>query len=325
MEIVKEASGIRTIFWGTPEFAIPAFEALVNSGYSVVAAVTNPDEPKGRKQILIPPPVKVFVEKRGIPFLQPRSLSGFAPKLRELNADIFVVAAYGKIIPKEILDMPKYGSINIHPSLLPRWRGPSPIQHSILAGDKETGVTLIAMDEKMDHGPIVATRRIELGERKAGYKELHDELAALGAELLIEILPGWIRGEITLMPQDDAQATYSKIIGKDDGKIDWQKSVLEIERMIRAFSPWPSSFTFWQRNQNRLRLEIEGAEAIEKNQGIIVPGSVWKDETGALFVQTGKGNLRIMRIHPEGRKAMTAEEFLNGYSDIVGSVLDSKF
>ena len=186
----------KILFWGTPEFTLPSLEALIENGYNITAVITNPDEPVGRKQLLTAPPGKVVAEKRGIPALQPVKLdTSFKLKISSLGPDLFVVAAYGKIIPKEILDIPKFGALNVHPSLLPRWRGPSPIQFTILNGDKESGVTIMRVDELMDHGPILAKRELANYElRITNYKDLHDKLAKLGAELLIETLQKYLRG-----------------------------------------------------------------------------------------------------------------------------------
>ncbi|MDO8560802.1 MAG: methionyl-tRNA formyltransferase [bacterium] len=320
---------VRIIFWGTPKFAIPAFEALLNSGYKIVAVITNPDEPVGRNHVLTPPPMKSWIMNHEawnkIPVLQPVKLdSNFMVQVSGFMSDVFIVAAYGKIIPKEIIELPRLGSLNIHPSLLPRWRGPSPIQTAILEGDTETGVTLMLMDEKMDHGPIIKNIKFRIQNHKITHTELSAELAGLGARLLIETLPSWLSGEIKPAAQDESRATYSKILKKEDGKIDWEKkSAVEIERMVRAYSSWPGSYTFWQRGENKLRLEIEEAEVATKDHDKSWPGLVWKmDESPIFFVQTRKGSLCPLRVHPEGKKSLSAEVFLNGYKDIIGIGLE---
>ncbi len=309
------------IFWGTPEFAIPVFEALVKNGYSIVAVVTNPDEPKGRKQILTPPPVKVYAEKYGIPVFQPPSLKIENWKLKIPDADLYIVAAYNKIIPQDILDRPKLGALGIHPSLLPHWRGPSPIQHAILKGDTETGVTIFKVDEKMDHGPILANSKFKIQNSKIRYKELHDILAKVGAELLISTLPKWINGKIKPVPQDETLATYSKILKKEDGRIVWAKPASAIERQVRAFEEWPGSYTFWQKNGHSLRLEIEEAEAITQEKPYGTADLVWQHDVDSLLVQTGSGSVKVFKLHPEGRKSMGVRAFLNGHSDIIGATL----
>src|SRR3989344_2342044 len=218
------AENIRIIFFGTPEFAIPPLEALAREKYEIVAVVTRPDEPVGRKQVITPPPIKVWADKHHIPVFQPLKLEIGNGKLEIPDADLFVVAAFGKIIPLDILEFPRLGALNIHPSLLPRWRGPSPIQQTIMAGDTKTGVTIIKIDEFMDHGPILAQRGWPLKNSKITLQELTNELWVLGADLLIEILAGWIRGEMVPIPQDDAQATFSKLLKKDSGRGDWEKT-----------------------------------------------------------------------------------------------------
>ena len=317
----RTKNDIKIIFWGTPEFVVPSFEALIRHGYNVVAVVTNPDEPVGRKQILTSPPAKVWAEKRDIPVLQPRTLAKYKLPTTNYKPDLFIVAAYGKIIPKEILEIPALGALNVHPSLLPHWRGPSPIQYTILHGDTEAGVTIIKMDEKMDHGPIIANSKFKIKSSKIKYCELHNELAKLGAELLIETLPKWICGEIKPAPQDETRVTYSKILKKEDGKINWTKPAQTIERQIRAFEGWPGSYTFWQKDEHRLRLEIEKGEAVELEMPVGKPGFVWQDNTGSLLVQTGSGSIAAGAIKAEGKKTLSAVVFLNGHRDIIGQIL----
>ncbi|QQG45264.1 MAG: methionyl-tRNA formyltransferase [Candidatus Sungiibacteriota bacterium] len=325
-----EPKNIKIVFWGTPEFALPSLEALIKNGYSVAAVITNPDEPIGRSQIITPPPAKVLAQKHKIHVFQPEKLNAETFRNELPEADLFIVAAYGKIIPKDILEIPRYGALNIHPSLLPRWRGPSPIQYTILHGDKETGVTIIKIDELMDHGPIVANYKLlaSLKLRRSGqvtnYKitcrELQNKLAEIGAELLIETVPKWIRGEITPMPQDDSQATYSKILKKDDGRINWSRPAEEIERMIRAFNPWPGTWTIWPSREKISRLRIEEAETAQDEAPAGTPGFVW--QTGQkLFVKTGHQNLEIKKLTLEGKKSLVVQDFLRGHPEIAGEVL----
>lgn len=209
-------------------------------------------------------------------------------KTEELKPDLVIVASYGKIIPKKILEIPKYGCLNIHPSLLPKYRGPSPIQTTILNGDKKTGVTIILMDEKIDHGPILSQQEQKIPSLKITYPELSQELAKLGAKLLIQTIPKWIKGEIKPKPQDESKATHTKILKREDGKIDWSKPDREIERQIRAFNPWPGSFTFIKHKNKTLRIKV--LEANLKDNKLIVK-----------------------KLQPEGKKPMTFEEFKRGY------------
>jgi len=314
------------LFFGTPEFALPALQALINAGYRMVGVVTRPDEPAGRKRMLTPPPVKILAQQRGIPVFQPEKLdardfaSGKIP-----SADLFVVAAYGKIIPKAVLDLPRLDALNIHPSLLPRWRGPSPIQAAILAGDAETGVTIMQMDAQMDHGPIVAVRQSEMSNApiltsKITYPELHDTLAIVGAELLLETLPRWMAGEITPAPQDESQATYCKLLTRNDGRIDWTKPAEEIERMIRAFRPWPGAWTIWRSASGERRINMEDADAVAAAPPAGKSGLVWQNPTHPLLIQTGLGSLVIKKMRLEGKNATDAASFLRGYPALIGAV-----
>lgn len=312
---------IKVLFWGTPEFAVRPLETLAEN-FNVVAVVSNPNEPIGRKRVLTSPPIKAAAEKHGISVLQPEKLdAGFKFQISSLNPDLFVVAAYGKIIPKEILDIPRFGSLNIHPSLLPRWRGASPIQYVILNGNAETGVTVMLMDEKMDHGPIITNAKYKIQNAKLTTPELAEILSNVGAELIVETIPKWIKGETQPVLQDESKATYCKILKKEDGKIDWSKSAMDIERQIRAFTPWPGSFTFWKRSEKEVRLEMVKADIAEKLRNL-KPGVIFIEENG-LFIATGNGILEILEIQPEGKKEMNVKDFINGYRDIDGTILKS--
>ncbi len=307
----------KIVFIGTPEFGAIILERLAKTEYKPILVITMPDNPAGRKQILTPPPVKTTSEKYGIPLLQPASIKSRISEIRNLEPDLIIVAAYGKIIPKGILDIPKHGCLNVHPSLLPEYRGPSPIQAAILNGDKETGVTIILLDEKMDHGAIISNFQLPISN-DATAENLSKRLAKTGAELLIETIPKWISGEIKPQPQDESKATFTKIIKKEDGRIDWTKPALEIERQIRAFYPWPGSFTFIEKNSKKLMLKVIEA--------IIVPGKNLKGGETFIFekslgVKCGKDALAIKTIQLEGRKPMTSEEFLRGNKNLIGQIL----
>jgi methionyl-tRNA formyltransferase len=319
----------RIIFWGTPDFAIPPLEALINNGYDVIAVITNPDEPVGREQILTASPVKIFAQKHGILVLQPEKLevktslrtsefSGKGGKFEIPEADLYVVVAYGKIIPKEILEKPQYGILNLHPSLLPRWRGPSPIRYAMLSGDTKTGVTVIQMDEGMDHGPILAQAEFEIPE-KVSYVKLRDALIKAGSELLIQTIPQWISREITPEYQNDAKVTYSKILTKNDGRIDWTQPAEKIERMVRAFNPWPGTWTMWLEEKKRIQLnEVDVSSEFVPNAN---PGQVWKTTEGGIFIQTAKGSIVVKLLTLEGKKTMDAASFARGYPTIEKSTL----
>ena len=301
----------KIIFFGTPEFAVPTLKALHQEGYNIVLVVTQPDKPVGRKGILTPSPVKVLTKELGLEVCQ--RFDNLKLKTKSLKPDLGVVVAYGEIIPKDILDLFPLGILNIHPSLLPKYRGPSPIQATILNGDKETGVSIIKLDEKMDHGAKLKTQNLKLKTDDI-YVSLSQRLAMAGAQLLIDILPDYLVGKIKPVPQDDARATFTKIITKEDGRINWQKSAEEIERQIRAYAPWPGCFSEFVVNGKKINVKI--IEAIHElplqddNQTNIGQFSI---QNGQLFVQCGHGALLIEKIQPEGKKEMTAKEFINGY------------
>lgn len=309
------------VFFGTSEFAVPILEKLSAGQWRPDIVVTAPDASAGRGLAPKPPRVKIAAERLGLPVIQPEKSEIGNLKLEIGAADLFIVAAYGMILPPELLKIPKRGSLNVHPSLLPRWRGPSPIQHSLLNGDAETGVTIMLMDEQADHGSILRNLKLETGKSKLNAPELSRRLAELGADLLLETIPGWIDGSITPAPQDDSQATYSKILKKEDGHIDWSRSAEAIERMTRAFSPWPGAYAFWKKNGDQVRLVIEAAEAPAiSGQNRSMAGTA-VELSGGFGVATGKGVLLVKRIKPAGGKSMAAEDFLRGRPEIIGSVL----
>lgn len=322
---------MKIVFFGTPEFAqIILNQLLVTAAFKVPTIVTAPDQPIGRQQTLTPPPVKVLAQKRNISVLQPKTLdAALAAELKKIKPDIILVAAYGKIIPQNILDIPTHGCLNVHPSLLPQYRGASPIQSALLNGDQETGVTLMLMDEQLDHGPILAEHKTQLTEHEK-FKELHDRLALLSAELLIKTLPDYLAGKIKPHAQDDQQATFCKTIKKTDGEINWQHPAEKIYNQWRAFNSWPGIFsqlTIRQLADNKpARLNDfshSGRQLIIKFIEIkLVTPTLGSDKNpGEFFVQDRKlfvtcGNqtiLEVLQIQPEGKKIMTAQSFMNGY------------
>ena len=314
----KVNSKIKIVFLGTPEFGAIILRKLAKTNYKPVLAITSSDKPKGRKRTLTPPPVKLIAQKYNIPIWQTDKISSLKPQISKLRPDLIIVASYGQIIPKEVLKIPKYRSLNVHPSLLPRWRGPSPIQFTILKGDKKTGVTIILMDEKIDHGPIIAQEELEIKNPKINYLELHDQLANLGADLLIKTIPDWISGKIKTKEQSKKGITYSKILEKEDGKIDWRKSAEEIERQIRAFYPWPGTYTEIENGKPKL-LKILKADVLpiktKKKKGEIF---VYNEK---ITVQTGKNCLILEKLQLEGKKPINSDDFLRGHRDIIGSIL----
>lgn len=311
----------KIVFWGTPEFALPTLKQLIEDRWDIAAVVTAPDVRARRHHEFHPSPVKIEALRHNIPVLEPEHLkdSRLRTSLEELQPDLFFVAAYGKIIPEDILSIPRNGSLNLHPSLLPRWRGPSPIQKSIIEGDKETGISIIRMDKEMDHGPILFQKSILLDVKETG-KTLHDTLACLGAEAAGETLTHWFQDEITPQPQNHSEATFSKILTREDGKIAWQDSAPALERQIRAYNLWPESYCLWQRRENILRLKIEEADMITQNKEW-TPGKTWMPTSHTLAVETNSGSLLLQRIQPEGKASMSIKEFINGHRDVIGAIL----
>ncbi len=305
----------RLVLMGSPAFALPTFEALAEE-HEIAAVFTQPDQPAGRGLRPTPTPVKRWTVARGLPVFQPRSLRR-DPKaiaqLRALKPDAIVVVAYGLILPPEVLRLPPYGCLNLHPSLLPRYRGPAPIQAALLNGDTETGVTVMLMTEEVDAGPILAMERESIGPEDTA-ETLGERLAQRGARLMRETLRRWLAGEITPQPQDDSQATYCPRITKADGEIDWRRPAVEIERRIRAFTPWPGCYTFWRGR----RLKIGRARVRPDLQA--PPGQVMPADGGAA-VGTGEGALMLLEVQPEGKRMMPIEAFLNGHPDFLGSTL----
>ncbi|MCL5795059.1 MAG: methionyl-tRNA formyltransferase [Patescibacteria group bacterium] len=254
----------RIIFLGTPEFSLPSLQALIDDArFEVCAVITEPDRPAGRGKILTPPPVKILANKYNIPVFQPEKLSVISSQLSVLKPDVAVVVAYGQIIPKEILDIPKFGFVNIHPSLLPKYRGSTPIQSAILNGDAKTGVSLIKIDEKMDHGPILAQQELKLSIINYQLSILSKKLAELGAQLLLNNLTKYLEGKITPRSQDHKKATFTKMLKKSDGQINWQEPAEIIERKIRAYNPWPGCFTYLDKKRLKiLKAHLKGNKLV---------------------------------------------------------------
>lgn len=318
----KKIEKPKIIFLGTPEFGAIILNGLIKNGFKPALVVTSPDKPVGRKQTLTSPPVKLIAQKNNISVEQPETIRNLKLKVKSLNPDLGIVAAYGQILPKEILDIPKFGFLNVHPSLLPKYRGPSPVQTAILEGDQKTGVTLMLIDEKMDHGPIIVQEEMAISEKESK-EHLHNRLAMLGIKLLIETIPQWIGEKIKPRPQEEKNATFSEIITKERGRIDWQKKAETIERETRAFYPWPGSYAVWQKDKKELRIKVLKSRVLkspEKTRYLV--GKVLVVPQNEIGVQCGDGNfLVIERLKPEGKNEMGAEDFLRGYSSFIGTVL----
>ena len=320
---------LKIVFMGTPEFGATILEELIKANYRPVLVITAPDKPVGRKQILTPSPVKVIAQKYKIPVLQPDKILDSKLKIQDSKPDLIIVAAYGQILPKEILEIPKKGSLNVHPSLLPKWRGPSPIQCAILNGDKKTGVTIILMDEKLDRGPILNQRELEISEDETS-TTLHDKLANLGTSLLMETILKWAQGMIKSRPQDESKATYTKILTKMDGKINWKKTAQDLEREVRAFNYWPGSFTFWKKRDGiMIRIKILKTRVFKSIGGIaypigktlVVPQNEIGVQCGKAFLGGGGDFLVIEKLQLEGKKETGSEELLRGQPGFIGTIL----
>ncbi len=316
---LEKTSSVRVVFMGTPEFAVPSLEALTLGGYSIVAVYTQPDKPAGRGLTLASSPVKVKALELGIPVHEPRTLRGeeAAAEFKELMPDLVVVAAYAKILPETILAVPEFGCLNIHPSLLPRHRGASPIPAAILSGDEATGVTIMFMEKGLDSGPILTQERVPVGCDDTSWS-LTAKLSVEASRLLTETLPRWLKGEIAPRIQNDAEATYSTVITREAGEMDWKKSALRLSREVRAFNPWPGSFTRWRGRQLKVLFAVP-----LPGQGQETPGTVVVVTAGNTFVgvATGGGILGLCEIQLEGKKRVTAADFIRGQRDFIGSVL----
>ena len=304
-------AALKIIFMGTAELSCASLEKLAQDArFSVCAIVTQPDKPKGRELQLLPSPVKILAEKMKLPVLQPLHARDeiFIAKLRELKPDLIVVIAYGQILPAAILDMPPHGCLNVHTSLLPKYRGAAPIQWAIANGDVETGVTVMKMDAGLDTGPVVATSRTPILPADDS-QTLHDRLAQLGSELLLETIPAYVAGSLLPQPQPTDGSSYAAKIKKEDGKIDWQLPAEIILNRLRAFTPWPGAFTFLKTEPKPQLLKIWKAE-ITRQSG--KAGEVLAAEKHRLVIACGRNSLRILELQREGGKRLTAEHFLAG-------------
>jgi len=315
---------VRVIFMGSPAFAVLPLEYLAINGCRPVAVYTQPDRPVGRGRALAPPPVKIKARELGLSVVQPASLKKPAAvaELAGLRPDVIVVAAFGQLLPEAVLAVPRYGCLNIHPSLLPRFRGASPVAAAVLAGDEFTGVSIMLLDKGMDTGPVLAQAQLPVASWDTT-GSLGDKLARIGSQLLLEILPRWLGGEITPRPQAEARATCCRPISKEDGEIDWRLPAVDIWRRVRAYSPWPGSFTAWQGR----RLKIIEAVPLSGMEGAVAGRVVALPPTGELTapafgVGTGRGVLGILKVQREGKRVVSATDFLRGQRDFIGAGLD---
>ncbi len=317
----------KLVFFGTSDFAVPILERLHADGdFSVVEVVTQPDRPVGRKRVLTAPPVKRAAMAAGIPVWQPETIRGedAYAHLAKRGVDAFVVVAYGKILPKRVLEIPPFGGVNIHGSVLPSYRGASPVSAAIAAGEKETGVTVMVMDEKMDEGPALAIEKLPIDDEDTA-DSLSRKLSELGAHMIGPTLKLYLEGHLVPTPQDHAKATYTRILAREDGRIDWKKGAEEIERFVRAMKPWPEAHALWTRKGMPIKLAIRKASVLHPTSRCDAeghPGVICKLADGTVGVNCGRGSLRLEEIQIEGKNPIDAKSFLNGYPDLVGASLE---
>jgi methionyl-tRNA formyltransferase len=306
----------RIVFMGTPDFSVPVLRSLVESEHEIVLVVTQPDRPKGRKRVITPPPVKVEAELHHIPVFQPEKLKEEYKKILSYEPDLIVTAAYGQLLPNELLDTPPYGCINVHASLLPELRGGAPIHYSIIQGKKETGITIMYMVEKLDAGDIISQVKVPI-ENKDHVGTLHDKLSEAGSKLLMETLPNIFAKSIQPIKQDDTKATFASNIKREQEKIDWSKSNTEIYNQIRGLHPWPVAFTTYE--DKNMKIWWGEPDHTEYNGE---PGEIVKVEEDYFTVVSGDGlGIRIMEIQPAGKKRMLVKDYLRGASNQINTGL----
>lgn len=312
---------MKVVYMGTPDFAVGALEAIMEAGHQVTAVVTQPDKPKGRGKEVQMSPVKACALKYNIPVLQPVKIkeAEAVETLRTYQADIFVVAAFGQILSEEILAMPKYGCVNIHASLLPKYRGAGPIQWAIINGEKITGVTIMRMDKGLDTGDMLFQKEVAIAPDETA-DTLHDKLAEAGAHLIVEALAKIEAGDVTPVKQKDEESCYAKMLTKAMGRIDWQMEAEKLDCLIRGLISWPGASTVFRGKI----LKIWKEEVVSEQDGFSTkaqPGTVIRVEKDAFYVQTGKGILKILEVQPEGKKRMAVKDFLLGYPVKAGETL----
>ena len=325
---------MRIVFMGTPDFSVPALKALVEAGHQVIAVVTQPDKPKGRGKEVQMTPVKIQAMEYGIPVYQPAKVreASFVEVLKGLEADVYVVIAFGQILPKAVLELPKYGCINIHASLLPKYRGAAPIQWCVIDGERETGITTMMMDVGLDTGDMLEKAVIPIEEKETG-GSLHDKLSMAGGDLILSTLKKLEEGTLVRTPQTDEGTCYAKMLTKSLGDIDWNQGAVSIERLIRGLNPWPSAYTVWNGKTIKIWAAdvIAGREAAEflSESGVpaetgTAPGTVVCSDKRGLVVCTGGGLLSIRELQMEGKKRMDTPAFLRGYPIPAGDVFVKK-
>jgi len=311
---------LRIVFMGTPEFAVPTLQALLGSAHSVVAVVTQPDRPKGRGRKLAAPPVKELADRAGLPVLQPTRIRNdiFLNEIKMYDPDLIVVAAYGRILPGPLLSLPPLGTINVHGSILPRYRGAAPIQWAIIRGETESGVTIMQMDEGMDTGDILLIEKTPIApEDTAGI--LYGRLAELGGQALLRALDLLAVGRLTAVKQDDRQATLAPLLAKEQGLVDWQQPAAVISCLIRGLDPWPTTYTYLDGR----RLRLFSPRVVKAAEPLPPPGTLWQTDAAGLYIATGEDLLLIREVQPEGGRRMPADDFRRGHALAAGLVFGS--
>jgi methionyl-tRNA formyltransferase len=311
-------TGLRLVFMGTPDFAVPSLRKLVDLGEQVVAVITQPDRPKGRGQRMAPPPVKLLAAAHGIPVLQPEKVRApeFVEIVRGLHPDLIVVTAFGQILPKTILEIPRFGCINIHASLLPRYRGAAPINWCIINGETETGVTIMQMDEGLDTGDMLLKKSVPIGPDDDA-QSLHDRLSVAGADALGEVLELLVTGKLSPEKQDDRLSIYAPMLKKEDGCIDWERDPRYICNMVRGLTPWPGAYTFLEEKVLKIcRCRVAGGDGR--------PGTVLQADRAGLVIACGDGGVLVEELQLEGKKRLSVRDFLAGYNIKPGTVLGNR-
>ncbi len=307
---------IKIIFIGTAEFGLSAFKSLTeDENFEIILAISQPDRPTGRKQIITSPPIKIAAEKKNITVLQPEHIIDIKEKISLLKPDLIIVAAYAQLIPEEILNLPKYGCLNLHASLLPKYRGAAIIQAAILNGDEQTGLSIIKMDKGLDTGPILAQISIDISNKDTA-GTLYDKLSEISSDFLIKTIKKYLAGNITPEIQNSSQSSYIKALTKSDGLINWAKPALYLEKFIRAMNPWPVAWAWWDGKQ--IKIFSSQSQPIEINS--YKPGKTFKYNNG-LAVQCGRDALIIKSLQLEGKNILTSEEFLRGHKEFIGNIL----
>lgn len=307
---------MKFVFFGTDDYSVAILEKLISDFYYPALVISQPDKPVGRKQVLTPPPIKHVCDTHVLQLLQPKRSIEALEALRDLQPDLFIVASFGQLVPQEILDIPKLGAINVHTSLLPQYRGASPIQAAILNGETRTGVSIMLMDSELDHGPILHQESIEVSDTETN-TGLRARLATLGADTLCKVLPDFVSGKIKPVPQDHAQASFTKLIAKEDAKISWQSSAVQIDRMIRAYQDWPYAWTLLP---NGKRMKIIAAQSVQTETApVTAPGAIAISKD-SFSISCPDGFIRPTLMQVEGKNEITAAEFSRGYQNLEGKI-----